>query len=562
VPFLKNEAPPETLDIVARVEAVADDCWRTLDIRYFASNVARWGVLVGGVRTVERQLIAAGRDTPDFAAALINLGRVVTVALKWAVLHGLPHSTPLRWTGELSRAVEQCLDTARPYAVFELCFPAFHREQFAVDVIGPERLRFSNAGGERARQVSAYQKGIRPTAGPRAVERPAARPQDERTATAFEDALRRCRQRGALSFECEDPWELWETILPEYRERVSSITRRPEDLSLGPYTLREFNDFYAALLVMAAATEHLCFLWQRTVGEYPLESAVIVRSVREWVVVLARLSGVSEEKCEVMIGDLTFDPQRTLDLKVHPMVPLEDGTLALAPPFPLSSRHDENILRVCSQRRQTVYDAISGEKEGELLDTLRRIGRFGLDGPARLPQPHPDIDLLGVDDASSSVVIAELKWVRKTIRPLEIERATAEVVKGIGQLRDIQRFLGDAPEHLRAIGRLPRSLAAYEHVYYLLVARDHWVWVEPQNGISIVSFDAFVEALNAPGTLHENLQALLGYDWLPVEGRDFYVNYDATCVNGVCVESPIYYAGRANANRPVEPAGQEFERAR
>src|SRR5688572_26782110 len=64
--------------------------------------------------------------------------------------------------------------------------------------------------------------------------------------------------------------------------------------------------------------------------------------------------------------------------------------LRFAPPFPLHSRHDENILRVCSQRRQTIYDATSLEKEEEMRARLRDAGRrYGADGPFGLPVATP-----------------------------------------------------------------------------------------------------------------------------------------------------------------------------
>lgn len=70
-----------------------------------------------------------------------------------------------------------------------------------------------------------------------------------------------------------------------------------------------------------------------------------------------------------MLTDLTFSVERSVGLHVYPFVPLDGAneTLALAPPFPLHSRHDENILRVCSQERPQVYDATSLEKQSEML---------------------------------------------------------------------------------------------------------------------------------------------------------------------------------------------------
>ena len=65
-----------------------------------------------------------------------------------------------------------------------------------------------------------------------------------------------------------------------------------------------------------------------------------------------------------------------MDLHVYPVIALDarNETRAVAPPFPLHSGHDENILRVCSQRRQAIYDATSLEREEEMRARLRDAG--------------------------------------------------------------------------------------------------------------------------------------------------------------------------------------------
>lgn len=551
--FRKSEAPPDLLETVRRVEAAADECWRGLELRHLASDVARWGVLVRCVHEVERQHALHGLNTQYFDAALIGLGRVGATALKWATLRAQPFSMPLRWTGELSRASDEAFAVAKQYSTFEVCFQGYHKEHYFAELVGADRIRFSVPGTYRDRQVSAYQKGIRPTAGSNAAQRPAPAPRNPRAKGACESALRRCRPTGSLGFACDDLEDVWRVLFAEYRERISSICRRPDTLSLGPYRLDEFNAFYAAVLAVAAANDFLCYRRGQTSGTYPLESSVIVRSIPEWRCLLSQLSGVPEDKCATMLSDLTFSAERSIDLRVHPLVPLNNTRLALAPPMPLSSRHDENILRVCSQRSPDVYSITSLEKQTEMLNELCEVGgRFSARGPVKLPEPFPDIDLLAVDEESSTLLVAELKWVRKTLRPAEIGRSSTEVLKGVAQLADIRRFLEGSPEHLRAIGTLRRRVDAYERVYYILAARDHWCWTEPGTA-AVVSFEALAEALQLRGRLRENLNALLRYEWLPSEGRDFCVQYDTATANGVSIESPVFYPmGGRPAQSPVQ----------
>jgi hypothetical protein len=125
---------------------------------------------------------------------------------------------------------------------------------------------------------------------------------------------------------------------------------------------------------------------------------------------------------------------------------------------------------------------------------LRDAGlRYGADGPFGLPDPLPDIDLLAVDESSSTVLVAELKWIRKPIRPAEEVDLDldVDVLKGVDQLAAIRGFLTSAPQHLIGQRLLPRPLNEYRDVRYCLVARDHWRSVEPNDGFVIVEFDPY-----------------------------------------------------------------------
>ena len=544
--YLKSETPADTAEVLRQAEAQVDECWRALQIRHFPANLALWATLTGGIRVVEREQAAHGSNTPHFDAMLGNLGRLLATAVKWALRHGqLAADLNRHWTGELSAAVDQALALAKDYSHFEVCFQGFHKGRYAADVLSPSLIRFSVPGTQRDRQVSAYQKGLRPREGRFAGQRAAQQPQEPGVIEAFGQVLRTCRRSGPLGFEYGDPSDLWRELMPEYRDRVTALARRADTLSLGDYTLAEYNAFYVALIVICAAHDHLCFLWARTHGIYPIESAVIVRSTAAWADVLSGLSGLAPETCRAMIADLSFSSRRSVDLHVYPFVPLggANDMLALAPPFPLHSRHDENVLRVCSQRRPLVYDVTSLEKQSEMLATARAVGScYGANGPVQLPNPVPDIDLLAADESSATVVIAELKWIRKPVRPAEIPDRDAEILKGIGQLDSISAFLAENLDYLRSRGLLERRLDQYEHVHYLLVARDHWRWIEPRDRVAIVEFEPFARTLERVASLRKAVGELLTYDWLPAEGRDFRIQNDRAEANGGTIESPVFYS--------------------
>ena len=146
-----------------------------------------------------------------------------------------------------------------------------------------------------------------------------------------------------------------------------------------------------------------------------------------------------------------------------------------------------------------------------------------------------------VDEESGTLVFAELKWIRKTLRPAELPDRDSDVLKGVDQLSAIKEFLAGRPNQLAAQGKLRRPVREYRRIYHLIVARDHWCWIEPQAGIAIVEFEAFATALQSSNSLAQAMDTLLTYEWLPVQGRDFYVRYHRATVNGVSIESQVFF---------------------
>jgi hypothetical protein len=277
-----------------------------------------------------------------------------------------------------------------------------------------------------------------------------------------------------------------------------------------------------------------------------VNSRVIVQRRERWVRLLSKISDLPEQIVSDIIGDLVFGATRTLDLYVHPFVALAEHPqlLGIVPHFPLKSRPDENILRVCSLLRPTFFDAITHAKEGRMREELKAnsYAGFKIRGPRTLPGGLPDIDLIVEDVPGSTVVLAELKWLRKAIRSVEHIGQEAAFLRGIGQLEKIMEFLRENPRFLLDRGDVSENLSKFKNVYYVLVPRDYFVWVDPAKGIPVIEYDAFSRVLSRATNLAAGMAELLEFDWLPKSGRDFEIKYETFSVNAVSVETEVIYA--------------------
>lgn len=178
-----------------------------------------------------------------------------------------------------------------------------------------------------------------------------------------------------------------------------------------------------------------------------------------------------------------------------------------------------------------------------MLDDLALACPKAFSHNVRVPLPNnlPDIDLLLVDEESRTAVIAELKWLRKpSFDWKERIHRKEDFEKGLLQLSEISAFLAHQPEFLCARGKLKRPLNEYQHLSFVFIARDHFLWAERDN-IIVADYEVFKEALRKASNLRNLVDKLQTYDWLPVEGKDFRVAFEPTAVNGVMIEAETFY---------------------
>jgi hypothetical protein len=126
---------------------------------------------------------------------------------------------------------------------------------------------------------------------------------------------------------------------------------------------------------------------------------------------------------------------------------------------------------------------------------------------------------------------------RKSIRVLEYLDRDAELEEGFRQLRDIRAFLDAHPDFLGK-NRLLNRTNDLPEMTYAVIARDHIGTVETEDSL-LAEFDALIWALRESANLAEAMRKLQGYEWLPVEGRDFYVRFEASTL---ALRSRMFYS--------------------
>ena len=546
-PKLYNDAPSE---LIARVQQIENQCdkWAdSLTLVDFTYDVAAWGALTGIIDRIERVIEKSGHGSWEQRYAMSNLGRAGALLLDTLRTTKLPAKQVwLRWTQELKEASAQAIDAAHQCDGFIGCFTLWHKNRQAVEILSPTRLRFSVLSSPMDRRIRAYQQGRRILNWPSTPDNPFEKSfvNEAHVNQMLLQLSSKVTLEGALAISYPDDSELLSVLRDILDERHRLRFRHSPLLELGGYNLGAFRRFFAGLSSLCAVHEYLCDEWCKRKGRYPFESAVMVKASSKWVSSLAGLCSLDESQVQVMIKDLSLGTSKALDLLIHPFVSSLDGqTLYLIPHFVQIMKPEESILRICSSARPKCYKTVANAKEREMRERFSESipNRYRVTGPHKLSDSKlPDIDIVIKDLGHSAILIGELKWIRQPIRAIDQIDKDAELEEGFRQLRDIREFLRQNPDYLKECGIIERG-EPRPILSYAVIARDHVTNTLETDGIWLAEFDALNWALHNSITLTDAIKRLQTYDWLPLEGRDFVVQFESGSIAGVTMEAESFH---------------------
>jgi hypothetical protein len=242
--YTKSEAPSEFIDQLNTVETQSDECFETLRLLREPQNLATWAALTLFVERLESVRSQMGK----FHAAAINLGRTGSLLLDRIQKLGLKRFAPrskFRMTPALRGAAIEGLNTAHNYSSFIHSFTSWHKNGSVAEIVSPTRVRFTEVGGPRDRQVRALQKGFRPgaLATTRAADSPplSLSPEADRR---FQQILDASQPSGSFGVVYPEPIDLYRELFQTYEERHTTLFRRDLSLDFVVYSLKEFRSAF------------------------------------------------------------------------------------------------------------------------------------------------------------------------------------------------------------------------------------------------------------------------------------------------------------------------------
>jgi hypothetical protein len=546
LPILKRDAPTDLLAQMKQIEERCNKWAGNLALLGWPRDVASWGTLTQIIELIEQHVARYGQASREHRDAMIRLGPAGAWLLnRIRSSYRATKESWLRWTDELRTASNDAVLTEERAETFVYCFTTWHQNRRAVELLSPSTLRFSVPESQLDRRIHAYQQGRRIPAWPPTPDNPVGTSlvNDADVNRLLSKLCDKVTVEGALAIRYPNDSELLSHLRDINDKSLRRDFRRKLGLDLGGYDLNTYRRLFAVLVSICSVHEYVCDYWAKKCGRYPIESAVMVKLLTDWVTVIASLSDLDGEQVRLMLADLTMGMIRPIDLHIQPFVCSVDAkSLFLIPHFVPSSRPEENILRVCALARERCYKPIANEKEEEMRDSImtKCPDRYRVFGPLMLPAPTPDIDMIIKDAKARTLLIGELKWLRKPTRVIDQPDKDAELDEGFRQLKEIRAFLAQHPTYLRERGIIEPS-ESDPNLSFALIARDHLSDTGHRNDLWITEFDALIWALNESADLTDCIRRLQALEWLPVEGRDFAVRFQSCGLAGVTIESEFFH---------------------
>jgi hypothetical protein len=482
-----------------------------------------------------------------------TLWDLCTCGFSFIASHGKPASKLIHaytWNRTLAADATSAMHISREYTNFLSIFPLWHRDMQGADLLSDGRVRFAfERDSPEQRRVIAFQQTFRPHIGMQDAVTNHRMQLSSGQERQFVELREIAQSRGSTKkLRYEPPTELIRDVRSHCLQRVDESFRYPDGLELGEYSMGEFKSFYAGLLTLCAIHERICYPYLEKGHQIPESSLVMVKTRRTWIEKLTEISRLPVEKCEKIVTHLTMDLSpgkeigREIGMTVYPFIPLDgfNQELAVAPQFPLAARSDDNILRAFSIRSQAEFSRINQKEPLMRSRILAANSGFNIPEPVLLPNGKTDLDLIIEDAQSSTLVLGELKWIRKPLTARERVRCDAEIEKGLKQIQLVREYARDNPDFLIRSRRLTRAVNSYTNIHYLLIVADHWFWIDPEDSFAILDFQVFLTKFATSTNLQETISDLLAYNWLPVEGVNFSVDFEPTSVNGAVIESPTF----------------------
>ena len=329
--------------------------------------------------------------------------------------------------------------------------------------------------------------------------------------------------------------DIWQNVYKLTQYIIGAISQLPEKWQFKSFSLKEYKDFWRALLTLAFIHSLACM--SSIAKGCGLKSCVIIKKYEELEEIFLNRTNLSKERIRAIIEFITYNPKLTnVDIVWQPLIKLSTLDYAISPSLIMSSSYERNIISLINKVDQKSYSKISSTKEKimtyEIKEKLKKYTNLRSAFHRPLPDPLPDMDIVLYDNITKTLITGELKWLIATDSIQEVCARDDDIKKGIEQVKLIKKYIAN-----NLSDTLNRAFENknYEvkNIFSCVITKNNVGTSENEENISVInedSFFSFLEKYN--GNLQQVGTAIKQKEYYPVLNNDYKV-----------VKNEIKYAG-------------------
>lgn len=348
--------------------------------------------------------------------------------------------------------------------------------------------------------------------------------------------------------------DIWENVYKLTQYIMEDISELPEEWQFESFSLKEYKEFWRALLTLSFIHSLSCMSSTSKGGG--LNSCVIIKTYEELEKIFLSRTNLSKERVRSIIDFITYNPKLTNgDILWQPLIKLSTLDYAISPALIMTSSYERNITSLINKVDQKSYSKISSTKEEimtcEIKEKLKEYTDIKSAFHRPLPEPLPDMDIVLYDVKTKTLITGELKWLIATDSIQEVCARDEDIKKGIEQVKLIKEYIANnLPDTLnRAFENINYEV---ENIFSFVITRNNVGTSENGDNISVINEDSFFSLLEKyEGNLEQVGIAIKQKEYYPILNNDYKV-----------AKNNIQYAGYTFQVDSIEMVNKLIESSR
>jgi hypothetical protein len=320
-----------------------------------------------------------------------------------------------------------------------------------------------------------------------------------------------------------------DNVFEKFKLHVHATAPKPSidtKLNMGSFSLEEYYNFWLGLSSLMLAYLQSCDIKYKPTTASNKLSKIIIADKEELASNISQRQSIRFDSCKQIVSEMILDTKvKRPDLQLHPLIPLNETKLLIAPHMIFTSNWEVCLLRNWAVSSPSKYGAVASLKKGKLESELEKIiaeekvivKKEKIIHDINTGEEITDVDLVVFDHRDKNLLIVQIKWVIGYDSFQEQTHCEQELQKGISQLKLCKDEVNNNIEHFihEVFSDTELKKETIENTYYYLIGRGSiGTGIEDdEENIVVLDYDMCLEYLikKEYGTINDRLQALARY---------------------------------------------------